>query len=338
MMHISFRGVFAASLVLGLAACNGATDEATDDTDDTTTDECQSGITKFLPDRDATEVYYRTPIELTFSADESSATITLTDGTSDVAADVNFSGDGKIATITPSAALMPSTTYTLNISYSCGDVTSSFTTSNVGAAIMAGDSVGKTYNIDLASGRITQPAGVGDLLLGLLEGNPIDILVGPSEYDETAMTLAMIGALGARDGSAIIQDDCEQSIDFPVAADFSANPFFSIEGTNVDLAVAGVELTLARIEITGAFAPDMSEIVGVTLEGDADTRELDGLIDGVDDICATVAAVGVSCTACPDGEAKCLSIAADSIIAEEVAGVTLETITPEQAEANCPEE
>ena len=75
---------------------------------------------------------------------------------------------------TPNAPLQPSTAYVANLTY-CGSETPvavGFSTSDLGTAA---DDVtvfeGKTYSLDLSSGNFVQPAGVGDLIGGLLENN-----------------------------------------------------------------------------------------------------------------------------------------------------------------------
>lgn len=345
----SFRnGLILAALFVGATACDGGDDDVTDEdpTDEITG--CQTTISSTLPADAATEVYYRTPIEVNFSADDASATLTLTDaGGATVAG--NSSADGKKAIFAPDAPLMPSTAYTIGITYCDGEKSAetTFTTSATGAAIAdASTLVGNTYDIDLGTARITEPPGVGGLLTGLLADLDEKLLVSVGEYDMGASTLTMFGALGSEDGGTITQDTCEVSIEFPIAADFSGNPYFEIEGDDVTIGAAGVEVTLKTLKLTGSFAPDGGSLDGVTLEGSADTRDFVDLLGdqlggatGDDAVCNLIAqlAPGVECEDCGDGNVTCLAIVADSLEANQVDGLSLVQVTQDDvcADGSC---
>lgn len=346
----SFRsGLILATLFVGVTACDGGDGkDPTDETGDTDTDGCTTTISSTLPADAATEVYYRTPIEVNFSADAPDATLTLTDaGGTEVTG--TSSADGKKAIFAPGAALMPSTAYTLGITYCDGEKSAetTFTTSATGAAIAdPATLVGNTYDIDLATARITEPPGVGGLLTGLLADLDEKLLVSVGEYDMGASTLTMFGALGSEDGGTITQDTCEVSIEFPIAADFSGNPYFEIEGDDVTIGAAGIEVTLKTLKLTGSFAPDGASLDGVTLEGSADTRDFVELLGdalggatGDTAVCDLVGqlAPGVECEDCGDGSITCLSIVADSLEANQVAGLSLVQVTQDDicADGTC---
>jgi hypothetical protein len=338
-MALRLNHLIAASLLL--AACGTDKDPSTDtaDTGGDTTPTCTSSIKEFFPEDGATGVFYRTPIEIYFAQDESTtATITLADAAgADVAGSVTFSEDGKTAMFMPSADLAPSTEYALTAAYSCDKMaTVSFTTSATGAEVDAGSFVGNTYNIDLGSGRITEPPGVGDLVGPLIADAGVYILVSPGAIDGTS--IPMTGALGVDNGSGLEQDVCTPSIDFPVAADYSANPFFTISGNNVAIAVEGFELEIAQLDLSGAFAPGATSLEGITLDAFADTSGLGALLDLGDDdpaaVCGLLAGFGVSCVDCGNGSNTCIKLKVDSLIAPQVPGVTLQTITDADVTAN----
>ena len=110
------------------------------------------------------------------------------EGADGTAVDGTSSVDGDMVYFTPSAPLQPSTSYVANLTY-CGSeapVAVGFSTSDLGTVA---DDVsvfeGKTYAVDLSSGNFVQPAGVGDLIGGLLENN---ILIGVTASTETSIS------------------------------------------------------------------------------------------------------------------------------------------------------
>jgi hypothetical protein len=338
-----------------LAACGDSKDDDTGaDTDDTDAPTCVSGIASTFPAQNDTAAFYRTSVEVTFNQDESdSSTLTLKDGGgADVAGTVTYSADGKIAYFDPTADLMPSTQYTLTVAYSCDKTADiSFTTADFGTAVDASTLIGKTYSVDFLSGRITEPAGVGELLTGLLGGtDPIYILVGPTAITEGGQ-IEMLGALGALDGTDIVQDVCTPSIVFPIAADYSENPFFTIEGEDVSLEVEGFALDIAQLALSGAFSADGTQIGGLAIDAFADTRGLVEVLGedlGIDPsnpagLCTFISGLlpTVQCQDCGGGdEPYCLKLVIDSMVGVELPGVTLESLVQADVDANpaCAEE
>jgi hypothetical protein len=331
MEHLLNRSLMAVLLTAGLMACSGdkGTDTDTDETDtDTDTEVCASGITSTFPDADAAGVFYRTPIEIVFNSDEkTTSTLTLADGAgADVAGTVSYNDGGDVAWFAPDADLAASTQYTLTASYSCEKVANiTFTTSDAGTPVDGATLVDSVFNMDIAGGRITEPPGVGAILMPLIEDAEVYILVSATEYDATAMTHSFLGALGIDDGTGnIIQDVCTESIDFPLPSDYSDNPFMQIAGENVPIAVQGIELVLGSIELSGAFSPTGDAIEGLALRGFMDTSVLGGLLDlDPDDpqaACDLVGALGISCVDCGDGNITCLELAVDSMTADKQVG------------------
>jgi hypothetical protein len=334
MEHLLNRNSLACLAVIGLlTACNGDTDNTPSDTDvdtDGTEPSCSSGIASTFPDADETGVFYRTAIEIVFNGDESTtSTLELATADGPVDGSTSYSEDGVTATFTPAESLAASTQYTLTVSYSCDKVAEiTFTTGDAGAAVDGGDVEGRVYNVDITTGRITKPAGVGDLLMPLIEQQGFNLVISPLSYDDTANELSFIGAIGVDDGTGnIVQDVCNETIEFPVAGDYSENPFVSIAGEDVPLSIQGFDISLAEIQITGAFSPDGSSIQGLSLGGFADTAPLGealGLGEGPDAVCSLVTTFGVSCVDCGDGSITCLELQIDNIVAEEQVG----SITP----------
>lgn len=312
-------------LPLLLTACpadDKATDAATDDTG--ATDGCTVQVDGTIPTSGSVSADYRAAIEFELSAADPTA-----EASSDIAGtSVRVDGDKRVV-FTPSAPLEPNTSYTVTLDYCGGSVPLGFTTGELGGDLTT-DLVGKTYALALADARIVEPAGVGSILSTYITQ---DILVGVVSTD--GGQLEMIGAIGKEDANPPAQDYCDPTIDFPVA-DFSDSPYFSVGPQDTTLSVAGLEITIGRLEITGTFSPDGSYFGGGTLAGTIDTRPLVPLLDeeGSDDaICDLAGNFGAACTTCPsDGQPYCLTLVADQIVAEEVSGVTLTEVTGNNCE------
>jgi len=301
-----------------LVACGGKDKDGTDtsvagDDDD---DSCVD-ILEFFPADGDGAVYYRTAIEFTMEETDGSESITVDglDGSSAVV-------DNKVV-FTPTGNLDPSTSYTVTLDWACGPTSTTWTTSAVGAAANEDDLIGSTYALDLATGRFVYPAGIGPLIQQELEQ---PILMGVT--DITGSDLQMMGALGTT-GTPPAQDMCAPSIDFPVAADFSENPYFVIGPEQITLDIEGIEIEIEDMIISGAFAPDGSYVAGATLAGAIDTRPLAGLLGATGDddaICDLVVTFGVACEACPDQTDYCLSVFVDNMVGDSVPGSLVEVV------------
>ena len=314
------------------ASCSGK-----DDTDDTDGDTCTNAATPF-PASGATNIYYRTTVEAKFQAADQTATLTV-DGVNGTTA-----WRGNTLVFTPDAPLAPNTSYNVSLSYTCGDSTWSFTTSEVGAATDVTGLNGRAYALDLnaESVRFVQPEGVGDLLGDYLT---TDVLMGVESAD--ASSIQMIGAIGIEGASPAAQDTCNPTIPFP-QADFTENPYFQAGPATTTINVEDYEITINDLLIAGAFAPDGSYISGAVLSGSIDTRPLAVLLDdtctdegedangdGVADcraaICDLAVTIGVACETCTDGKDYCLSLYVDGIVATELTESLVEIPTQEDA-------
>lgn len=291
-------------LVLILGACSSAAST------DSGSDECDVTISKTFPAANATDAYYRGTVEFTLTKPDESATVT-----SDVAGTTTTSEDGLTIVFTPDAPLSPSTSYTFTLHYCGGDAPLTFTTSALGTPVTdpASTIKGSSYLLDLKDARVTEPAGVGDLLASNLDG--VDIYVNVTDLSDTKVK--MIGAMGNPDAASPTQDWCSRTIDFP-EADFSAAPHFELGGEGkTTISVAGYAVDIQNLHIAGDFSADGSYFGGGTLSGTIDTRPLDqALMEGDEGaICNLAGSIGATCQACDDGQPFCLTLKADSITA-----------------------
>ncbi len=304
---------------------DSAVDTATDDsgvTDDTATDDtgghpCYVAVEATSPANGSTSAYYRSDIAFTLSDPDASAVITTA-----VAGHQATSSDGLTVSWVLDAPMDPSTAYTATLDYCAGSVALSFTTSNLGTPMDDPASLlGRTYAVDLASARITEPPGIGSVLSGYLT---TDILLGVSAVD--GGSLDMLGAVARADVSPDEQDTCSPTFPFPTA-DFTAEPYFAVGPQTVTLSIGGYDVDISDLQITGTFASDGTYFGGGTLSGSLDTRPLSALVDDSGDpgaICDLAINFGAECIACPsDGEPYCLTLVADEILAEQVRRLTL---------------
>lgn len=311
-----------------LIACGGKDGSETDDTDgDDTNPTCTNEITDSFPKDGTSDVYYRTTIEFTLASVSGNESIKVTAGGEDVAGSTKTE-DNRVV-FTPATPLDPSTTYDVELDWDCGPTSLSWTTSSIGSPTDEGGLVGNAYALDIASGRFVKPPGVGPLIQQQLDR---DILIGVTSASATE--IEMMGALAT---SAGVQDVCTPSIDFPVAADFSENPFFEVSANTLTIEVQGISITIDDLVVSGAFAADGSSIEGAILAGAIDTRALKDLLGTTEDdgVCELVSTFGVNCETCSDGSGDyCLSVYVDSMQANLAAGISLESISEDDIAAN----
>ena len=323
-------GLIAAALL----ACSG---DKNGDSGDINAGLCDIIIDSTYPASGAGDFYIRDVIEFELSDDDATATAVLKDASgADVAG--TSAVDGDTVTFTPSAALTPSSSYTAELTY-CGSadpVSVAFSTSGLGEAL-ADDITGNTYAVDLSSGNFVQPAGVGELIGGLLEN---DILIGIKSVDGDSMGIR--GALSVEGSSA--QDYCTETLEEFPDADFSAAPYFEIPQGDVTISVAGITATIQGLSVSGTFGVDADGneyFGGGELMGQLDARELVDVVaeagldaESADDICNLLLGFGVQCVACSDGEPYCATLEVNRLAAYDT-GETLGLVCEGDCHESC---
>lgn len=319
-------------LALALAGCK---DKGGDSAGDISA--CQAEVEDVFPADQAPDAYYRTTVEWQLSEADATAVASLADASgADVPGTSSYDTESDMVIFTASSPLSPGATYTAALTFCGGDPTSTFTVSELGGEVDQDGLVGRSYEVDLTDEdvRFIEPAGVADLLLSQLTNS---ILVGVDAVTE-GQTIDIIGAI-SEDGSTT-QDYCNPTIDFPTAS-FTEAPYFSIGPEDTTLSVAGVDVTISQLVLSGTFAPDGSYIGGVGLSGELDARVLAPVLGDLiedadpDQVCDLVAGFGVSCEACnSDGELYCISVLADSITAVELSA-TIGVVDQENCDPLC---
>lgn len=328
-------------LAATLIACSGGKDDGTgEDTDapDTNgTDSCANGVSLFQPLQGATDAYILGDIRFTLDIENSGATVSLADAAG-AAVPGNTNIDGLVVTFTPSSALTPTTQYVATLTYDCGDLPLTFTTSATGTPV-SGDLTGNVYDLDLSSANVYIPADptVSSLLLSLIPPE-LNLFFKVTGVDEGANQINMIGGIGSNN----IQDECTPTLPIPTAA--YDNPSFVLQAPLLPIGVGDFTINIADFTLAGSFSPDGGAIEGAQLVGLVDTRGLAGSISlitatGDDAVCDLIAEfeLDVPCVPCADGQPYCIDIAMDGINAVK-SNATFEEITPAQVLDNpsCP--
>ncbi len=298
-------------------------DADTDADTDTGVPSCSVTLDSVWPADLTPDAYYRTSIEWAFTGYDATATGSLTTAAGDPVAGVQ-DWDANTLILEPDMPLEPAADYVATIDWCGGSLSTSFTTDDVGTPTPAVDLTGRTYELDISQGRFVEPPGVGPLLASIAD---LVLLVGVDTA--TATNLELIGARPDPTVTFPAQDLCTESFDFPVA-DFDDNPYFEAGPQSASFSAQGITLALDDMELSGAFAPDGSRIVGGVLSAVVDTRPLVPLIgppgSPPDTVCALVQTFGISCQTCPaslGGGTFCLDVLVDDLEALEVPNTTL---------------
>lgn len=167
---------------------------------------------------------------------------------------------------------------------------------------------GAVYQLRLAEADWLQPAGVGDVLTGYLDG---DLLLGISDVSDEGLAL-LVGRLDDQDrdgdGEEIEQDPCRATVDWAVAR--FDNPNLATEAGALPLVVDGLDAPLTEAVLQGYFS-DEGESMELLIEAELDTRPLASLVDDSPDaFCDLVEELDMGgCQPCStDGEDFCLPV------------------------------
>ncbi len=324
------------------AACNkasnpgdkGHTDPGKVDTGgDDTGAPCTAEVVGIDPEDGTTDFYWRDTFAVVFSEPaEDLAAFSLVDGSgAEVELRADFDDSGLNATVGAVDGLAGDTAYTLTVEVCGAESTVSFATSAYGLPLEVDPTelVGNTYDFDLGGADYVEPAGLG-ALIGLYLSEPL--LIGVVDAGED--TVSLMGAQGTVDASSQIHQDTNLATwDFG-EADFSEAPFFSATADEIVIDYNGIEVPIHAFHVEGTFAADASSIGGAEANGLADTRNMGPLLDLPDEpdsVCNVAQEwLGITCEACPDGGAYCLTLEALFDPAPLVEGLTLEEVVPEE--------
>ena len=282
---------------------------------------CEAEIINTTPYPESVDMYYRAKIEVELSQPDPEASITLTDNNGEnVSGSMTFAD--KVIGFQPDLPLQPSHSYLAKLQY-CGSaepVEIPFTTSMLGTPLDGGNEllVGRTYSVDLASGNVLAPLGVGDILQGILQ-NTFLISVRDQYDDRLDVRFALSKA------NSLEQDFCVPTLEqFPLI-DLSDSPHFVLDYRNIPIIVSRYAVTIYDFKASGTVAPDASYFGWIEADGVIDGRELYPVLQGFglnvaneEDFCTLLESVGHVCQECPlDDRPYCLPIKLDQVEATE---------------------
>ncbi len=278
------------------------------------------------------EMYYRAGLEIALSGADPTASISLVDASgAALPGTVSLSPEQDLVSFMPDEPLSPSATYTAILDWCAGEAEVLIETSALGSPLST-SVAGRTYAVDPDSGRFIEPDGVGEILGAALGG---DVLLGVLS-DGASMELR--GALSVPGEEA--QDTCNRTVELP-ALDFGASPYFELPEGDVQMNIAGYDVTVYGMRMSGTFAADGGSFGGGTLSGELDARDMAPLLaeqlDGADAeaLCELLSALSVDCAPCSsDGVAACVTVVMDQVEAAET-GEVLEAITQADCHESC---
>ncbi len=171
---------------------------------------------------------------------------------------------------------------------------------------------GTTWRAPFGSMQISDPPEGGTLLDLLLDE---DALLFNVDW-ASATSFGMVVALGVDGG----QDPCESVQALP-AADFSENPLFRIDETEIVISSGETPVTMLDAEMLGVLSGDGGAWTWGALRATIDTRDFQVQLDesGLD-ACELLEGFGTSCVACEDGEELCMRLVVDELVAEPFSG------------------
>ncbi len=266
------------------------------------------------------------PVFVELTREESGATLEVfrPDGTQ-VAGSTDFVG--RRFEFTPTVSFDTFTTYDVEFSGSCGDLSFSFTTGAFGPAAALDDLRDASFAIDLAGGFWSSPALGGSLQAAVAQ----DLLLGIDEIvSGTITTIAAVAEVGS--GS---QDVCIETGDMPVAT-FLGNPVVSVGPAPEAFLVfddAGV-VPVVDLSVTGLFSADATLLGNATVSGLLDARDLVPLLapgGSAEDVCKA----NQGCGTCPDKSGDfCMAFQVDATSGAVVPGESVQRIDAADVSAN----
>lgn len=340
------RTLLALAALLAFVGCD---DGGAGDDDDATDGVTNISISDLSPSLDQNDFLFSDPIWVEFAGAPDSGSLSLSTATGTLVAEGGeWSNGGTVLNLTPPDGLVPETAYVLTITWTPAEVASfsvNFSTSNVGNDVLDPPGlIGEVASLDLPGATFVEPAGLGPILAGFLEGTAVLVSLLPdSDFTEGAQPgLHMMGALGIVDAADnVTQDLCTESLNWTYGADQLPggddtpatfdNPYLRFGPADLVLTVAGTPARLFNASLSGLWSPDGALFVGGEFDAILDTRGLDDVVEeGAEEgsLCGLASdTLNVDCIACPnDNELLCLEVTAVDLNGERVEGMALETV------------
>lgn len=276
-------------LLSALIACDGHDNETAEPTCDVTY--------SVSIDDGATEVPGNTPVVVTLSEPDSTASIQSAIAGTTVASD-----DGLTLTWTPDAPIDPLTDVSVTVATCAGDAAIHYTTADLGGPVDPSvDLTATGFLVDLATGTVVQPAS-GDALFTMLSSVGTSLVLGATAVNGSAMDfrLAM-----AADGA---QDLCSRTLDLPGGS--LDRGWFSFGPAPATFYVYDNTVQLEDLAFGGAVRADGSGIDAAWVRGWVGVEPLaNTYADGdIDQACLFFSNLGAPCEPCPESDGQCLAL------------------------------
>ena len=187
--------------------------------------------------------------------------------------------------------------------------------------IDASELVGTGIEIDMQSGEMIQPAGVGDLVRGALVGR---LFVGIEGVSGGTLELF----IGAIEDTSDLQDECVPTLG-PYTAEWT-NPCAILSEQDIEIESDGTALNIESLDIYVTLTDDGAAEVDYLAV--LDTEPLDELLGS--DTCELLPTFGTECEPCRDGRLACLVIEVESATGEQLSQ-SVQPITEDDARELC---
>lgn len=242
---------------------------------------------------------------------------------SDIPGTYTVSTDGLTLTWTADGELEADTLYTVTANTCTGSQSFSFTTV---APTSPDHLVDRAWEFNLSDGTITEPAALEALLGDQLVPGLLGVWgAGPGTID------LRIAATDTEDTSSTHQDYCLASSEIEDATYDDG----AVRGMSAEFWVTLIEgdpVPIYNLDFSGVWTEDGSRFENGTLQGQMDARYVADWIGFTpDELCDFAVLLGITCEACPDDEAYCLSIRVEDLNGDEV-----DTTVIGVADSDCP--
>ncbi|MCB9664495.1 MAG: pentapeptide repeat-containing protein [Alphaproteobacteria bacterium] len=320
----------------------GAGDSGTGDSGagDSGSSGCTATHRVIRPVHNSVDVPVDVEMEIEFGQDErNSLTLTLTNQVTNQRvplAPVQWAPNGRLARTRALGDLAYDTRYRLQGTYSCGgQIGPIFVTEEQSEPPVTPDEIrNRTYAVDLGSGRVVEPAGLGSLLGPQLANAGRDLMIRVTRVQGAVLDILVGTAEPTR--SSWDQPRCEPTT--PVDdLDLGANPVFRGVVDELGFELGGIPVTLQDARLTGRFLDDGDEMDLVGFAGRLDIRPIASIFGSgstPQQLCQTLPFVtngAVSCGPCPDGTGNfCIPMSVQELEGVDAAPFALQTRTSQQ--------
>lgn len=172
------------------------------------------------------------------------------------------------------------------------------------------DLAGRTWAVDLAEVKVTEPPGMGSMLA--LMDSTILLFHASNEKERS---LDLVVSLAAADGT---QNPCEKVQSLPSAE--WLNPLFAIDEGTLNITISGNNVAFSEAILGATIDADGAGWHDGGLSARIDAREFEAALPQGTDMCELVDAMDGECEACDDGADKCFDLIIEDISAVKARG------------------